>query len=903
VNVHFEWVNPHFTGVKFTETTCAFNRKAPRRGMARPKPHTNLALLLSLAIVPTVRAVDFDWTGTVNSDWLNAGNWNPAGPPSGGGGNFAFVNNGGTAAIGADIPQVQDIFIGRGGIARPDQTGIGTVNHSAGAVAPTGWTFVGTAGGTGTYNLAGAGGSLGSGSLTTGRLYVGGVRDFDGGTGTVTMNTSGTLTMGDDFAISTRGGTGAFTLNAGSISAATWMIVGETHNGVGGGTGTFIQNGGTLQVGLVNPDGRLWLGSQETDVTGPRSTGIFTLNDGTFTARRAVVGRHYDGTFTQNAGTASFLNELVVGEVAGSIGNLTLTGGTMDFNTSGTNNAINAGASGTANLTLSGGTLRQANVANLDDQAGWNQFGTNGGANTTVNISGTAMMSLDNRTFLGRNGTAVFNQTGGTVEIRRGEVNIGDSGTSTYNLSGGTLRTLNVDSLMTIGQWDNGNGTVNVSGTGSLDVAGRLVIGAGQDPAPTTGKIVQTGGTVNAGRQLLLGDSNQAVGTFNLDAGNVTFATAPQVPIVGDQGGHNGSFVLGNRGDGTMTMTGGSLRQVDVVDVERTGNWNDIGQNNGGVGVFNLSGGVASFDSRTHVGRNGGSIGTVNQTGGTFEIRRHELIVGDAGTATYNISAGNLTSNRGINVGNWNGSVGNLNVSGTANVTMGGNMIIGQAENNTFSSSGTVTQTGGTVSVGGDILFGQNSTGAAGTYNLNGGVLDMTGGNIVRGPGTSDFNMAGGILRNVGSIIGDSLDGTFTLQGGAFEIGALLGPGGSSTINGNFSLLAAGTLTFDITSGVADQLIVNGTTALAGILDFDQGGLVPPSGFILLANDGTDPVVGTFVNAPNGVPITQDGNTYTVIYNAGDGNDVLVVPEPGSASLLVTAALALGIASRRRRKT
>ena len=139
---------------------------------------------------------------------------------SGGNGNHAFIQNGGTATISANVTdQVQDWFIGRA----PGNSG--TLNHSAGTASNLGWTFVGTDGGTGTYNLTGAGGSVGSGSFTTGRLYVGGVRDFNGGTGTATVNTTGTLTLGGDLAVGTRGGTGNFTFNSGTIVANTWMIV------------------------------------------------------------------------------------------------------------------------------------------------------------------------------------------------------------------------------------------------------------------------------------------------------------------------------------------------------------------------------------------------------------------------------------------------------------------------------------------------------------------------------------------------------------------------------------------------------------------------------------------------------------------------------------------------------
>jgi len=160
--------------------------------------------------------------------------------------------------------------------------------------------------------------------------------------------------------------------------------------------------------------------------------------------------------------------------------------------------------------------------------------------------------------------------------------------------------------------------------------------------------------------------------------------------------------------------------------------------------------------------------------------------------------------------------------------------------------------------------------------------------------GVGVYNLSGG---------GDSLDGNFTEQGGILEVGSIAGAGYNTTINGNFSLLAAGTIKVELTVGVADQLIVNGTVSLAGTLDLDQVGTLPPgSTFTLVSNDGIDPVVGAFLNAPNGVGFTQDGNPYTVFYNAGDGNDVILIPEPSGLGFVTLLLASSGLLGRRRRR-
>jgi hypothetical protein len=150
------------------------------------------------------------------------------------------------------------------------------------------------------------------------------------------------------------------------------------------------------------------------------------------------------------------------------------------------------------------------------------------------------------------------------------------------------------------------------------------------------------------------------------------------------------------------------------------------------------------------------------------------------------------------------------------------------------------------------------------------------------------------------------LSGSGTIAGAlTARASGVIAPGGNvgRLAIGNFTAESGSVLQLEINgtgAGLFDQLAVNGTVNLSGIIQLVLG-FAPPQGssFMVLDNDGSDAIAGMFSNGPL-LSAQFNGQTYffEVGYAGGTGNDVVlnVIPEP-SAGLLLAVAV---IATRRR---
>jgi autotransporter-associated beta strand protein len=231
-------------------------------------------------------------------------------------------------------------------------------------------------------------------------------------------------------------------------------------------------------------------------------------------------------------------------------------------------------------------------------------------------------------------------------------------------------------------------------------------------------------------------------------------------------------------------------------------------------------------------------------------------------------------------------AIGSLAGAGSVNLATG-TLTVGGPASTTF--SGSLSGTGGLTKSGNGTL----TLSGASDYS---GTTSVTAGTLVVGDGTS------------GSAAGSafSVSGTGTLKGsgtiGALTVstGGTVAPGNSPGVltTGDFNL-DGGTYLAELTGTIAgdeyDQIHVNGTLALDGLLDLSLG-FTPSEDdiFFLILNDGIDSVSGTFTGLAQDATFSTGGSSFLISYQADSGtssltggNDVaiIVIPEPSAALL------------------
>ncbi|WP_435578278.1 HYR domain-containing protein [Gilvibacter sp.] len=141
-----------------------------------------------------------------------------------------------------------------------------------------------------------------------------------------------------------------------------------------------------------------------------------------------------------------------------------------------------------------------------------------------------------------------------------------------------------------------------------------------------------------------------------------------------------------------------------------------------------------------------------------------------------------------------------------------------------------------------------------------------------------DFQRLETIVSGQGSIVGNStvvrLDATIQPGGGSAP--ATLSLGSIEFNEATFAPLVQSDTEFDV-------LEITGTITLTNVDFAPTGGFRPEDSLneiVLIQNDGSDPIVGTFNDLPEGAAISFGPFGGAITYTGGDGNDfALIVPE------------------------
>lgn len=217
----------------------------------------------------------------------------------------------------------------------------------------------------------------------------------------------------------------------------------------------------------------------------------------------------------------------------------------------------------------------------------------------------------------------------------------------------------------------------------------------------------------------------------------------------------------------------------------------------------------------------------------------------------------------------WLGGDGTVSLDGRFVPGQTGRLTVGVGE-----FAGTIVGEGGLTKAGPD------SFGLSGTNTYSGLTIVSEGTLVVDGVQTnSPIQLDGGILTGrgqVGTITGNS--------------GGVVQPGWAGAVFQNRlrsrDVAFNATTTFRplLTSGDPgfenSQLQVTGTVNLGGsTLSVDLLGTFKPANndtFLILENDGSDPIVGTFAGLPEGALFGSDGLPFRISYVGGSGNDVVL---------------------------
>ncbi len=571
-------------------------------------------------------------------------------------------------------------------------------------------------------------------------------------------------------------------------------------------------------------------------------------------------------------------NESVAITSTGTQYSLALTGGAY----SGTNSA-NVTGNGTSSLTVTAASFTEVKID--DAGASTSVVFNNSGANT-YGSSFTVLLDQASAGTITFNGTSSFVGSSAFSATTARNILVNDGATlSTVNgnltLSANQQATPTSGNFVGVRVGSSGLstfGVVSVSGTGQINIAGK----GGDSSTGFQYGVEVPGGRIQGGSNSVTvsgtggastGNGNMGVTISNqfdrVNQGIIT-STGGNVSVTGQGGGtgtSNFSFGIQNSaglqtnpatitagGMGTVTVTGTGASNGSSTQTHHGVSFQ--GRITSGGGNVTITGNVASTVAAGSHGINAGNsvVFTTEANGGNLTLLVNEIDIGNSQIVTN--SSGSLTiassvPGRGLDIISTFGSTDPI--AGPIQIFPGSefsairttNLILGSATTGTINVSGNITQLG----VIPNIPYNVSLVSGAG-INFGAGSIDTKGGNLSITPGTSS-------------------SATFAKSGNDIAMGT------AGTI-GTLSFQSGSNVSFAINGATVDsqynQLNVIGKVNLTGAAFTRTGSFVPSTQtFLIVSNDGVDPIIGTFTGLAEGATVVLSGVNYVITYSGGDG--------------------------------
>lgn len=281
------------------------------------------------------------------------------------------------------------------------------------------------------------------------------------------------------------------------------------------------------------------------------------------------------------------------------------------------------------------------------------------------------------------------------------------------------------------------------------------------------------------------------------------------------------------------------------------------------------------------------NFNSISVEGGTYTfggnaIRLSNGLTIGSGTQTFNLA---ITSNGSQTFSAAQGAQATIVILsvGSFPLTIDGAGVVGIGF---ISGNGAITKNGSGI---GAIVA---ASGFSGPIMLNNGIF-VVDANIPSSNVTINSPTTSGGILGLSGLGGTGTVGSVNVQSGVVSSGTLSSPTGILNISNGLTFTSSGAYVCKIagtTPGANghDQLNVTGPVNLnharLGPLPWNAFRPVIGNQFVIIRNDGTDPINGTFLNAPEGSIFAGPLNTaFRITYIGGDGNDVVITSVPRAA--------------------